>query len=66
MAEKAKRPDIRQVACSAAFRDGNNMIGVPERAAVDRLQSPLLEHPHAAGPSAALQGKVCCDRIRAA
>jgi hypothetical protein len=42
------------------------MIGVPERAAIDDLQSPLLEHPHAAGPSAALQGQVCCDRIRTA
>ena len=66
MAEKAKRPDIRQVACSAALHDRHNMIGVPQRAAIDGLQSPLLKHPHAAGSSAALQGQVCCDCIRSA
>ena len=42
------------------------MIGVPKRPAIDTLQSPMLEHPHAAGSSAALESEVCGDRIRAA
>jgi len=43
MTFQAERPHIRQVALSTAFRNWNDVIGVPETAAPVLLQLPFFQ-----------------------
>lgn len=63
MAVQAKCPDIGQVAGSASFGDGEDVIGVPQSAAVDCLQTPLLQQTSPRNAAAALERQVSRDGV---
>jgi hypothetical protein len=42
------------------------MIGIPERFAIDRFQTPMLQHPDAANATAAFECNVSRYRVKPA
>ena len=45
MAFQTEGPHIREIAFSPALRDGNNMVGIPQRPAEALLEIPLAQEP---------------------
>src|SRR5687767_4897982 len=66
MANQAERPDIRHVARAAAFCHRYDVIGIPQRPAVDRLQPPVLQQPYFCCAAATLQRDKSSKRVDAA
>ncbi len=54
MAGQTKGAYVGQVASAAAFRDWDDMIRIPQCFAINRLQSPVLQHSYPAHAAAAL------------
>ena len=55
MAEKTQGTQVLQVALSAAFDDGQDMIGVPQTLPVQPLEPPFGEKPQPVGTTGAPQ-----------
>ena len=66
MAEETQRSDIRKIASSAALSDRHDVVGIPQCAPIDRLQSPRLKHSDATWSAAAPQRVVRSNGIGAA
>jgi hypothetical protein len=59
MANQAERSDVRKVACAAAFSNRNDVVGIPQRPTVDRLQTPVLQQPSLRRSTTAFQSNIC-------
>ena len=65
MANQAERADVGQIACAAAFHHRNDVVGIPQRPAVDRLQTPMLQQPNLCRSATAFQRDICGHGIDA-
>lgn len=55
VAGEAQGPHVARVALSAAFANGEDVIGIPKAFSRDRTQSPIVEHHFSAGAARPLQ-----------
>ena len=63
MANQAEGADVLKIALASAFRDGKNVIRVPQRFAVDPFQAPALQQFQPVDPARSLQVHVCGEGV---
>ena len=66
MADQAQGTDVLQVALAAAFRDGQDMVGIPQGPAVQLFQAPTLQESRPMRSLGSPQLEVCSTRINVA
>ena len=55
MAEKTQGTQVLKIALSAPLHDGQDMISIPKRLAIQTFESPFREKPQPVGPARAAQ-----------
>jgi hypothetical protein len=63
VAAQAERAQVREVALAAAFDDGDDVVGLPERAAGRAGEVPVVEQALAGRAAGALQDALRNERI---
>jgi len=66
VAENTQGAQVVEVALSTPFRDGQDMIGVPQTLAVQPLEPPFGEKPQPVGPAGAPQFAISRASVRSA
>jgi len=51
MAEKTQGTQVLKIAFPATLHDGQDMIGIPERFAIQAFEPPFSEKPQPVGPT---------------